>query len=287
MDPVERRVVIGFSSWHHLRRLRAAATQQPITYDQMKSARNDIAAAVELIAWLRAHGTTLATCSQLEIDRWLIDGPWRRHIATTFLRWAVANKHASGVKIPYPVRQGRSVLGNDERWNIVRKLLNDDTIDSRTRVAGLLCLLLAQPVSRISRLTVDQVRQTGDTVTLALGSKPFVLPPPLDALVLQLLPRRRGFVSISSNDDNTPWLFAGRTSGQPLSAKQIHKNLLPFGFRSRAGRHAALMSLAAELPAAVISDLLGIKISHANAWAHEAGQRQSGYAAALSRTGRF
>jgi L-alanine-DL-glutamate epimerase-like enolase superfamily enzyme len=52
---------------------------------------------------------------------------------------------------------------------------------------------------------------------------------------------------------------------------------------ARASRNTALMDLAAQLPAKVLHDLLGIPINTATAWAHQAGASRAGYAADVSR----
>lgn len=53
--------------------------------------------------------------------------------------------------------------------------------------------------------------------------------------------------------------------------------------RARAGSNTALMNLASELPAVVLSGLLGIHISTATLWAQEAGNTRPGYAAEVAR----
>jgi len=50
------------------------------------------------------------------------------------------------------------------------------------------------------------------------------------------------------------------------------------------GRRAALVDLAAQLPAAVLADLLNLSPTTAVRWMHEAGGNWNGYAAQLART---
>jgi hypothetical protein len=54
--------------------------------------------------------------------------------------------------------------------------------------------------------------------------------------------------------------------------------------RSQAGRRAALVDLAAQLPAAVLADLLNLHPTTAVRWMREAGGDWNGYAAELART---
>jgi len=70
------------------------------------------------------------------------------------------------------------VLDVQSRWEAARRLLHDDSIGGRDRLAGVLVLLYAQPVARISRLTTDQITIDGTTVRIRLGSAPITLPEP-------------------------------------------------------------------------------------------------------------
>jgi hypothetical protein len=55
------------------------------------------------------------------------------------------------------------------------------------------------------------------------------------------------------------------------------------GIRARASRKTALLDLAAQIPASVLSDVLGISITCAVAWSHDAGNTRLGYAADFAR----
>lgn len=56
------------------------------------------------------------------------------------------------------------IIEQDQRWAHVRQLVKGDGIDTATRVAGLLLLLFAQPLSRTSRIRLDQVTRTENGV---------------------------------------------------------------------------------------------------------------------------
>ena len=57
-----------------------------------------------------------------------------------------------------------------------------------------------------------------------------------------------------------PWLFPGGRPGHPLDAGRISDRLKAIGLHPRADRAAALFTLAAELPAAILARTLGISI---------------------------
>ncbi|WP_327031730.1 hypothetical protein [Micromonospora ureilytica] len=283
-DVAEQRLVRRFATWHYLRRLRQRSAVQPMSYGQLTVVRGELQAVARLLTWLRARDRTLATATQTDLDEWLTTGPASCRAARTFVAWAVRRGYADRLDIP--LRQNpkrRQVFPEaDQRWAITRRLLHDDTLHPVDRVAGLLVLLYAQPVSRIVRLTVDHV-STGEAGThLALGRKPVHLPTPLDDLVGQLVTRRHGFAVVGRITDH-PWLFPGGAPGRPLSAARLVQRLLPLGLQARLGRNTALMDLAAQLPAAVLSQLLGLHITTATEWTQEAGNTRPAYAAEVAR----
>jgi hypothetical protein len=55
------------------------------------------------------------------------------------------------------------------------------------------------------------------------------------------------------------------------------------GIYAQTARRAALLDLAAQLPAAVLADLLGLHQTTAAKWMHQAGGDWSRYAAELAR----
>lgn len=282
-DPHERKLVRSFATWHHIRRLRARSSpQQPVEFTQSRYVRRTITSTVELLRWLRERDRSLDTCTQADIDDWLaIDA---RHLTRGFLAWAVARGHAHDVQIsPFETTKTYQTLPEqDQRWTLARRLLHDETIDTSDRVAGLLVILYAQHLSRIARLATEHITQRDSEVHLLIGTKPLVLPNPLADLVLRLALNRRGHAALGHRDDH-PWLFPGGSPGRPLSAARLMHRLTALGLRARPGRNTALMDLAAELPAAVLSQLLDISISRATTWAHLAGNIRPGYAAEVAR----
>lgn len=174
--PVAAKTVDGRPLCHPC--TRRIAEKQPVTFHQATVVRREIKAATQLVTWLRARGTSLSTCTQHDIDDWLAGDVWLRYIARSFLAWSVRNRHAHGVTIPHPPKDASmTLIEDDQRWAHVRRLVKGDRVDNVTRVAGLLLLLFAQPLSRTSRIRLDQVTQEDTHVMLTFGSHP-VLPPP-------------------------------------------------------------------------------------------------------------
>ncbi|WP_410677145.1 hypothetical protein [Amycolatopsis sp. cmx-4-68] len=241
---------------------------------------------MRLLDWLHTNGQSLAGCGQGDIDRWLAEGTSYHYCARNFVLWCVRRGHAHDITIPIYVRENlrSEFIEADERWTLARRLLHDDTLDTMDRVAGLLLLLYAQPLARIATLTLAQLTQriTDRGVQLRLGSKPLVLPPPLDALVLDLVDRPQGRAVVGRTMELTS-LLPGGAPGRPISARQLMRRVNRLGIQARLSRNTALIDLAAQLPATVLSDLLNLHIGTAAAWNDIAGNTRPGYAAEVSR----
>ena len=72
-----------------------------------------------------------------------------------------------------------------------RRPLQEEAYPAADRVAGLLILLYAQKLSVITALTARHVLHQDGRTLLRLGSRPVILPAPLDTLVAGLAAGRR------------------------------------------------------------------------------------------------
>jgi hypothetical protein len=238
-----------------------------------------VANAVSLLGWLRKSGKELVTCSQADLDHYLASGPASRYHARQFVLWAHENGHTGEISIPTPQPRTHVTPTSDQhRWATARRLLEDDTIALQDRVAGLLVLLYAQPVPAIVQLTIGHVIDQQSGVLLKLGPTPVALPPPVDSLLVRLTSERRGHASVGRTGTD-PWLFPGARPGLPLSAHQMKSRLQRMKIGARPGRAAALLELAAQMPAAVLHQLLGVSIRTASDWSDQTGSSWSSYAA--------
>ncbi|MFJ4526161.1 hypothetical protein ACIP4Y_35470 [Streptomyces sp. NPDC088810] len=157
--------------------------------------------------------------------------------------------------------------------------MHDEDLAIEDRFAGLLVLLYAQHITVVSRLPTTAVTVEGSQTFLLLGTTPLLLPDPLDKLARRLLARRRGHTTIGATSDST-WLFPGAYAGEHLSSHHLGVRLKRLGIYSRPGRTSALMGLSTQLPAAVLSKLLGISPEGATAWT-QSGGNWARYAAGL------
>lgn len=282
-DPDQRELLHRYAIWHALRRLRARNNGKHVTNGQRLGVQANIRAAITLLDWLTAAGLDLTNAAQPDLEQWLSSAPaTTRPDAGNFVRWARRNKLTSLDFAATRWDGPRSTIDSEARWGHARRLLHDDALAPEDRVAGLLVLLYAQPTAAISRLTLDRVHLDEHQVRLQLGPEPIVVPEPLAALVRELIDHRHGHATLGDHGAS-PWLFPGGRPGQPISAHQLGQRLHQLGLRPGQARSTALFGLAAELPAALLSRLLGIHISVAVAWQHACAGDWSTYAADYSR----
>ena len=281
-DPADRRLIQAYATWRVLRQVRhrAAAKPRPRTYTRHAHVR--VSAAVTFLAWLRTRGTTLDQVGQGDLDTWLTTtGPAAPDIRD-FLAWAADHGHAHRLSVPTRARHDGPATSPDQRWELLARLLHDDTLQLTDRVAGCLLLCYGQQLSRITTITRDQVTRRDDSVHLRLGRDEITVPEPLAGLLTDLATHGRDYVGVGTPNP-TPWLFPGLLPGRPLTPARLGERLRTLGVYAQAGRRATLTQLAATLPAAVLADLLHIAPTTAVHWVHQAGGDWTRYAAELAR----
>ncbi len=132
-------------------------------------------------------------------------------------------------------------------------------------------------------MTTDQVTIRGEDTFVRLGRHEAAVPEPLGTLLLTLIRDGKSHVGVGS-PAHTRWLFPSGLPGHPITASRLAERLRALGISTQAGRRAALVDLAAQLPAAVLADLLGLHPATAVRWMREAGGDWNSYAAELART---
>lgn len=118
-----------------------------------------------------------------------MQGPSTRHTARTFLVWAARN-HRTTLTIPHRSARSSPALGQDQRITWIRLLLTDPVESSTYRLAGLLLLLYAQPLTRIAALRTADVTDTEHGLTLRLGDDHAPVPEPFAELTREHLADR-------------------------------------------------------------------------------------------------
>jgi hypothetical protein len=266
-----------FARWQLLRRLRLLEDRGNITRGSVQHARAAALAAARFQRWLDEQHIPLATASQPQLDRYLVQHPGRGASLNAFLDWTSRTRLSAPLNIPVPDKPLPHVtLGDEQRWRHVERLLHDKTVTRYVRVAGLFILLYAQPLSRICRMTHHQVASKHGLVTVTFDSEAIELPDPLEQIVLEQHAHATGdrFANHRSS-----WLFPGRHAGRPLATENFRSQLVALDIAPNQARKAAMFQLAAEMPAPVLADLLGLAPATASRWAKLAARDWSQYTA--------
>ena len=275
-----------YAAWSVLHRARHRAqgggAHPPAAGSVSRYARARITAAAQFLTWLTDHDLDLAGARQVDVDRWLDNGTTTRQRLRDFLRWANSHHLAADLHVPSLGREGlpQHILGDDQHWALLRRCLRDPDLDLTLRVAGALLLLYAQIPTRIVELTADDIVIDGTGTHLILHTVPVLIPPPLAALTIQLLADNEQRQS-HQPPDAPVWLFPGYRPGTHFSGSRLSTNLnKTAGIFTRPARGAALCALAADLPAPVLADLLGVSVAAATRWSALAGRDHLDYLAA-------
>jgi hypothetical protein len=283
-QPIDHtRIVRNYAVWYLLHRARR--DRRSLGKAGAARIRRRVRVALEFLAWLDSRRRPLSALDQGDVDTWLAAGNWRRREIRPFLRWTTQRRITTGVSAPAERPAPPSVF-IDETIHLeqLHRCLHDDDIDVDIRAGGALILLYGIPTMRVLELRRDQLRARSGETFLVLRDHELLLPPQLADLLTQLPRATRRSTFPDANAANG-LLFPGRTPDRPVDAAGFGKRLKRHGLTIRGGRNTALLGLAAELPAAVLSDLLAIDIITATRWAKYAKSDWNDYVAARAVDG--
>jgi hypothetical protein len=282
-QPEHRRLLHTYATWRVLHRLRRRATQNTTAPTPTGYPRTQLLVTTRFLAWLDQTDTTLAQCRQRDLDTWLANGP-AGYPVRDFLDWAADHHHCPPLLVPALGRTTGAATDTDTRWALVARLLHDDTLELTDRVAGAFLLCYGQQLSRIAMMTTGQVHRHDDDVSLRFGAHDLTVPQPLSVLLTDLIDVGRSHLGVGS-PTTTPWLFPGHLPGRPITPARLGERLRALGIRALPGRRATLLQLAAQVPAAVLAELLHLTPATATRWTRDAGGNWSRYAADLASRG--
>jgi hypothetical protein len=273
----EHRQLVGrFASWHVQRRLRGFADRGPVTSRQTQQARGEISQAIAFLAWLDGRQRALADCRQADVDAWYAGGYAARKLTHAFLRWAMADKLLPRLAVPHQDTRNPAPISQKQRLDLLNRLLAGEEPELLTRVAAILMLLYAQPLTRVLSLTLDDVLRQDGQVAVRLGDPPAPVPEPFASLLLRHMGQRLNLTTATNADAR--WLFPGRRGGQPMTPDAVERRLKLAGIPARGGRSAALRQLVLQAPAPVIATMLGYSHEGTAQIAAEVGSPWSRYA---------
>ena len=273
------RLLRQFGQWHQLPAMRARAAAGPLRATASQYARSRFTQAETFLSWAAGLGVRPSALTQAHIDAYYVSHLAHQRLGVrAFLIWAASHGHIPArLDIPRQPPSAGQAITQKRRLDLLRRFAAGTAIPVRPRAAACLMLLYAQPLSRILRLTADNLTRDGDGQTwLNLGDPPSPVPAPFDALLHQLAATRHDHVP--ANHAST-WLFPGRHAGQPADYRSMAGQLRDLGLPLRTARISALRQLVLQVPAPVIADALGFHYTtttrqHVNAggpWSHYAG----------------
>lgn len=282
-DVDDRRTLTAYATWRVLHRVRHRAEQRPAARTATRHATVSLRAAIALLDWLGTRATRLDQMRQADLDHWLQQGPSNlAYQGEDFLAWAAARRIGPRLALTRAVSPAGAATGQAERHALIQKLLHDPGVATIDRVAGCLNLLYAQQLSRIAAMTRGQVHDRGGALSVRFGRRDVDIDEPLAGHIRAQLEAPRRHHSLGA-PTHTAWLFPGHLPGRPITPARLGARLGALGINAQAGRRAAMQQLAAEVPAAVLADLLGLAVTTAVDWAHTAGGDWSRYAAEAAR----
>jgi hypothetical protein len=267
-----------FAQWIVLRRCRRNSNRGPLAEGQINTAKTELKSAAALLDWLTERGRSLADCQQADVDAWLAGARPDRYVARSFVCFA-SGRGLMGGKLDFPAGRKTAItpaIPVHDRVALARRLLHEDGIETRDRVAGVLVVVFAQSITKLASLTVDDVAINDETVAIRFGQTVITLPQPLADHLRELIADRCG--RAAAQLPTPPWLFLGSSPGRPIGAQSLSRRLKRIGVECQARRLAALVDIAGQIPAPVLADLLGIGILTATRWAEIAGRPWGDYA---------
>jgi hypothetical protein len=267
-----------FAHWVVLRRYRRKSQRALLNNGVLSRAKVEMRSAATLLEWLAARGRSLEDCGQGDVDAWLAGARADRYIARSFARWAMAQKLMPRLDFPTGHRGAPSPpVISEDLAELAQRLLHDPELSARDRVASVLIAVFAQPVSRVARLTAEDVAVDGENVAIRFGDTAISMPQPIARDL-------RGLLADITKGSSTivrhpPWLFPGSPPSRPLGEHVLSLRMKRLGVECNGARRAALLQLAGRLPAAIVADLLGIHVATATQWAQIAGRPWGDYPA--------
>lgn len=278
----QAKVIGPYSQWSVLRQARRRAVRRAYTFGSAERDRSKINAAIGLLEWLQIQQVPLHALSQSLLEVWLEDSGCRVSAIVGFIAWLNNQRITDALEVhqrPHP--EPSHFPDSEHQLGTIQELLSETcSLTTEVRVAGLLVLLYGVTVTGICSLTVDDLSNVNSKSFLALATHPVLLPPTVAVLTTKLAIAARPSVS---RRDGPQYLFPSpQRIGSHISAGSLTRRLNEAGIYVRVNRNGALLTLAQDLPAPVLAELLGLHISTASQWCRIAQRDWSHYLSARS-----
>jgi hypothetical protein len=274
----------AFAHWRVLRDVEGRYADTNVSPGGTHHARRQVRRAIELIDWLHRRDLRLTDLRQDLFDEFICESASMSNGIQGFVRFLQTNEITTPLETPTrAARDHTRPLANDTRQQLIGRLLADETLDPRDRLAGFLLLLYAQPPARITQLRIEDLHIEGSQVRLRMGNATTLLPEPLDRLARQLVTQRHA-QALSAVIAPSPWLFAGSRIEQPMHHEHLARRLRRLGITVEPGRVGALEALLHRTPATVVASRLGYSPWIAQKWSRHSAAYYARYIAQRTPT---
>ena len=166
-----------YATWHHLSRLRERVGHTNMAI-ACRDAKQCITEAGKFLIWLEdEEHVNAATFGQAHIDKYLTNAVSTRYHIKNFISWY--SRGRGGKRRYYvPARSAKTSLSlsQRERLHVIRNAIEFDQVTLNIRIAALIHLLWAVPITRIASLTMANVDLRADGIYLELSTTPTVEP---------------------------------------------------------------------------------------------------------------
>ncbi|MEV8030649.1 hypothetical protein [Streptomyces sp. NPDC086182] len=255
-----------YAMWTVLRRTRQRAEQRGLTRAGANYARSQVSTALILLRWLDDQGIQFRSMTQADIDRWLADGPTTRHKIVDFINWAKKAGICGDISVASRISgDPENFHSEEEQVELLKRCVQDTGLPPDVRAAGALVLLYGVPVSRIVQLTREHVEERPNGTYITLGTHPVLMPPAVAQLVVAQADREPRPL-VERPHPTRSWLFPGNLAGRPTGATPLANRLISHGIAVRRAKNSAELALASDLPASILSEILGVHINTAVDW---------------------
>jgi hypothetical protein len=172
-----------------------------------------------------------------------------------------------------------SMPSEEDLGQQLQRCLTDTALPVDVRAAGAIVTLFGLPLSKIAQLTAEHLTERGGEVYLTMDKQPVLMPPRLVGLLLSAA-RASSRSALGRSLPGASWLFPGFSPGRHQVANTLGRRLREHGIWSRSTRNTAIITLASDLPAPILADLLGLHITTAERWVGYARRDWTAYLAA-------
>ena len=274
------RVIRAYAQWDALRRARRTTRPTPA---QAQAVRTKIRTASAFLSWLASRGGQLGALTQPDLDTWIFCHRHDQRMALRpFLSWA-QQRHLCDHELTIPGRPAAEPdirVDGDQRWRQLHTCLTDATIPLAARASGAVALLYGAPLSRILLLHISDLAGINGRSHLRLGEHPVLVPPTIARLLNE---QAATAAAQPGTSEGGQWLFPGQSGLRSVPPTAIVTHLNRHGIYIRAGRTAALIDLAGQLPPAVLASLLGLAPVTAERWSRRIASDWATYLHARTR----